>query len=443
MLEQRSKLDRGGVCTHCYTHPAPAIDLPRFKMSGRLCRSAQLGTHHAYAGGVALAATWDPGFALKLGESLAKTLAPAASTPASGPGVNIARSPHRRRNFEYLSEDPYLNSNPRRPLHLRRPVPGRHRPRQALRPQQPGVQPPQPSIPKPTSAPCAKSTFPPLKPPVTKGHVDAVMKLLQPPSTASTPRRTSSLNLKVLKGEWGFQGILMSDWDATYDTVGAANKRLDLELPGPRFMNPRLCSPPSRPAPSKSPPSTKNSCASSAPEHTRYGFLDPSAIPILQTPTYFRTDRAVAMEGALKSITLSSRRRPICSRSTQASSETIAHPRPNAWPAVPGGGARRKPRPSNPSQFVTGHRQLRRPRRPRSLFPRTARRKRSLAILTGKARSKVETFPKRRFHQNGRRLLNGKRLRLEAFALGRRKAAANAASATQPRSRRIKEGRGI
>ena len=45
------------------------------------------------------------------------------------------------------------------------------------------------------------------------------------------------LNLKVLKGEWGFQGILMSDWDATYDGVAAVNNGLDLEMPSPKFMN--------------------------------------------------------------------------------------------------------------------------------------------------------------------------------------------------------------
>ena len=47
----------------------------------------------------------------------------------------------------------------------------------------------------------------------------------------------SILNLKVLKGEWGFHGILMSDWDATYDGTAAANNGLDLEMPSPRFMN--------------------------------------------------------------------------------------------------------------------------------------------------------------------------------------------------------------
>ncbi len=45
------------------------------------------------------------------------------------------------------------------------------------------------------------------------------------------------LNLKVLKGEWGFQGVLMSDWDATYDGVAACNNGLDLEMPSPKFMN--------------------------------------------------------------------------------------------------------------------------------------------------------------------------------------------------------------
>ncbi len=45
------------------------------------------------------------------------------------------------------------------------------------------------------------------------------------------------LNNKVLKKEWGFDGILMSDWGATHDTVGAANGGLDLEMPSPAYMH--------------------------------------------------------------------------------------------------------------------------------------------------------------------------------------------------------------
>jgi len=41
--------------------------------------------------------------------------------------------------------------------------------------------------------------------------------------------RTTIFNIDVLRRDWGFQGVLMSDWDATYDAVGAANGGLDIE----------------------------------------------------------------------------------------------------------------------------------------------------------------------------------------------------------------------
>ena len=45
------------------------------------------------------------------------------------------------------------------------------------------------------------------------------------------------LDTAILKKEWGFQGVLMSDWLATYDGVAAAKSGLDLEMPSGRFMN--------------------------------------------------------------------------------------------------------------------------------------------------------------------------------------------------------------
>jgi beta-glucosidase len=35
----------------------------------------------------------------------------------------------------------------------------------------------------------------------------------------------------ILKGDWGFRGIVMSDWESVYTAVGAANAGLDLEMP--------------------------------------------------------------------------------------------------------------------------------------------------------------------------------------------------------------------
>jgi beta-glucosidase len=49
--------------------------------------------------------------------------------------------------------------------------------------------------------------------------------------------QNAHLNIDVLKKEWGFDGILMSDWTSTYDAVEAANGGLDLEMPSGKFLN--------------------------------------------------------------------------------------------------------------------------------------------------------------------------------------------------------------
>ena len=59
---------------------------------------------------------------------------------------------------------------------------------------------------------------------VTQGHVDAVMNSYNLINGVHATQN-EFLNLKVLKGEWGFQGILMSDWDATYDSRGRGQQR--------------------------------------------------------------------------------------------------------------------------------------------------------------------------------------------------------------------------
>ena len=106
-LEQKIELI-GGV-DDMFTHAEPAINLPRLKMSDASVGVRTWGPTTAYAGGVALAATWDRDFARKLGESLGKDARARGVNFLLGPGVNIARSPVSGRNFEYLSEDPFLN----------------------------------------------------------------------------------------------------------------------------------------------------------------------------------------------------------------------------------------------------------------------------------------------------------------------------------------------
>src|SRR5205823_418278 len=71
---------------------------------------------------------------------------------------------------------------------------------------------------------------------VKEAHVGAIMDAYNLVNGAHMTQN-GYLNTEVAKKGWGFDGIIMSDWDATYDGVAAANGGLDLEMPSGKFMN--------------------------------------------------------------------------------------------------------------------------------------------------------------------------------------------------------------
>jgi beta-glucosidase len=346
-LEQKIELIGGH--NDMFTHAESSIGLPELKMSDASVGVRTWGPTTAYAGGVALAATWDPAFARKLGESLGKDARARSVNFLLGPGVNIARSPVAGRNFEYLSEDPFLNSALVAPYiegvqsegvsatvkhyALNNEEYNRHN----------------------VSADCDERTMreiylPAFEAAVTKGHVDAVMNsynLINGVHATQNP----FLNLTVLKGEWKFEGILMSDWDATYSAVGAANNGLDLEMPGPRFMN------------------AKNLLPAVESGQVKESTIDDKVLRILRVAlryhwpdrpqfdpsvsTYSIADRAVALEGARESITLLKNEGRILPLDP-AKIKTVAIIGPNAWPAVTGGGGSSEATAFDPVSTVTG-----------------------------------------------------------------------------------------
>src|ERR1017187_1745299 len=297
-LEQKIELI-GGVDS-MYTRPMPVIGLPRFKMSDASVGVRTWGPTTAYAGGVALAATWDPDFARELGRSLGKDDRARRVNFLLGPGVNIARSPVNGRNFEYLSEDPFLNSALVVPYIVGVQSQGviatvKH---YALNNQEYNRH----NVNVEADERTMRELYlPAFEAAVTKGHVDAVMdsyNLIN--GTHAT--QNEFLNLKVLKDDWGFQGILMSDWDATYDSVAAANNGLDLEMPSPRFMNAKGLLAAVKDGTVKE-STIDDKVLRLLRAVLRYGFLDrPQLDPA--DPTYSVAGRAVALDGALESITL-------------------------------------------------------------------------------------------------------------------------------------------
>ncbi|SPE17771.1 putative beta-glucosidase [Candidatus Sulfotelmatomonas gaucii] len=346
-LEQKIELLSG--IDNMFTRPMPAIDLPRFKMSDASVGVRTWGPTTAYAGGAALAASWDPELARKIGESLGRDARARNVNFLLGPGVNIARSPLNGRNFEYLSEDPFLNSTLVVPFiegvqsqgviatvkhyALNNSEFNRH------------------NIDAEVDERTIREIYlPSFEAAVTEGHVDAVMDSYNLVNGVHSTQN-DFLNLKVLKSDWGFQGVLMSDWDATYDGVAACNNGLDLEMPSPKFMNAKNLLPAVQSGAVKE---------STIDEHVlrllrtelRYGFTTrPQFDPA--DSTYSVADRTVALQGALESITLLKNQDHLLPLDP-AKVKNIAVIGPDAYPAVTGGGGSSEAHAFEPVSILTG-----------------------------------------------------------------------------------------
>ncbi len=229
------KIDVIGGVDDMFVRGVPRLGVPRLKMADGPFGVRHFGPSTAMAGGIALAATWNPDLAERVGREIGRDARAKGVHFLLGPGVNIYRSPVNGRNFEYFGEDPFLAS---------RVAVGYIN----------GVQ---------SQGVCAtikhfmgnNSEFdrqyvdtvidertmreiylPVFEAAVKEALVGAVMDGFNL-TNGRYMTENSYLNTNVLKEEWGFAGIVMSDWGATHDAVAAANGGTDLDMGSPRFFN--------------------------------------------------------------------------------------------------------------------------------------------------------------------------------------------------------------
>ena len=181
-----------------------------------------------FPNGSAIAATWNPTLAYRYGHDLGEETKARKKNIILAPAFNIARTPLCGRTYEYYSEDPYLNA--------RLAV-------QAVK----GIQ-------SQNVAACVKHFavnnqevergrinveideralreiyLPAFKAAITEGNAWTIMSAYNKLRGAYCSENSYLLQ-KILKGEWGFKGAVISDWGGTHSTVNAANNGLDVEM---------------------------------------------------------------------------------------------------------------------------------------------------------------------------------------------------------------------
>ena len=226
------------------TAPVPRAGVPAVKVSdgpnGARGGGALVGGVSAacFPAGVALAASWDTALVEEVGGALAEEAQSKGARVLLAPTVNLHRGPLNGRNFECYAEDPYLtaclgvayikglqsrgvsatikhfvgNESEFERMTISSEIPER-----ALR----------------------ELYLLPFEAAVWAG-VWAVMCAYNKLGGTYASEHKRFLT-DILRGEWGFDGVVMSDWFATHSTAPAINAGLDLEMPGPtRFRGEKL-----------------------------------------------------------------------------------------------------------------------------------------------------------------------------------------------------------
>jgi beta-glucosidase len=192
----------------------------------------------AFPTGSALAATWDPALIRRVGQALGEETRAHGFNVLLGPCVNIVRAPLAGRNFETYSEDPHLAGRlgVAYVLGVQSRGVGTSLKHYACNNQEVHRMNGSSVLDERTLREIYLPAF------------EAIVKEAQPWTVMCAYNRINGvyasehrkLLTDILRGEWGFGGIVVSDWGANHTIVESVKGGLDLEMPGPAKYYGRL-----------------------------------------------------------------------------------------------------------------------------------------------------------------------------------------------------------
>jgi len=180
---------------------------------------------------VATASTWDPALLRRMGEALGDECRAMDVAVLLGPGINLKRSPLGGRDFEYFSEDPLLTGvlATEWVLGLQSRGVGASLKHFAVNSQETDRMRVSADVDERTLREMYLRAFQRV---VTRARPWTVMCAYNKVNGVYASQHRWLLT-EVLRGEWGYEGVVVSDWGAVSDRCAAVAAGLDLTMPGP------------------------------------------------------------------------------------------------------------------------------------------------------------------------------------------------------------------
>ncbi|HNX94180.1 MAG TPA: glycoside hydrolase family 3 C-terminal domain-containing protein [Holophaga sp.] len=293
-LSVEQKIDMLGGVDGFFVRGFEEYGFPRLRMADGPVGVRNFGPSTAYAAGIGLAASWDPQLAQEVGKGIGEDARAKGVHFMLGPGVNIYRTPVNGRNFEYFGEDPFLAARTsvgyiqgiqsQGVIATVKHFMGNNS--EFLRHDSNS------QIDERTQR---EIYLPAFEASVKEAKVGSIMDSYNL-INGEHASQNSRLNNDIAKKEWGFRGIIMSDWDATYDAVGAVNGGLDLEMPYGKFLNRKNLLPALKDGRIKQ-ATIDDKVRRIIRTAAEFGFLDRDQLD-LTVPRFSEARRATALKGA-------------------------------------------------------------------------------------------------------------------------------------------------
>jgi len=343
------KIDLLGGVDGFYVRGIPRLGVPRFKMADGPLGVRNFGPATTMAGGIGLAATWNPALAEQVGTEIGRDARSKGVHFLLGPGVNIYRAPMNGRNFEYMGEDPFLAS--RIAVGYIQGVQSQGVSATVKHFMGNNSEYDRHNVDSVIDERTMREIYLPVfEAAVREAHVGAIMDSYNLTNGAHMTQ-SAHLNIDVAKKEWGFAGIIMSDWTSTYDAVAAANGGLDLEMPAGDFLNRKNLLPAIAEG-KVSVATIDDKVRRILRVAVRFGWLDREQADV-SIPRYNQQGRQAALQAARESMVLLKNERSLLPLS-KSNIRSIAVIGPDAYPAVPVGGGSARVQPFAAVSFLEG-----------------------------------------------------------------------------------------